>query len=370
VEITAAVARGPEQEFTLEQLTLEDPKPGEVLVKIDSVGLCHTDLVAKAGHMFIEMPAVFGHEGAGTVAATGDGVTTLSPGDKVVLTFHSCASCAPCTDGFPSYCEQFIPLNYAGVRASDGTSPIRAADGPISGLFFGQSSFATYAIAHERNAIKLPADAPLDLVGPLGCGVQTGAGAVMNTLAAKAGSSLLVLGGGSVGLSGVLGGVVQGCSTIIVVEPHRARRDLAVELGATHTIDPTASDEPLGDQVRAILPGGVNNIFDTTGIPGVIEAAIAGAAQHAAVALVGVPSDPAHGLTLNLMQAMVLGLRVSAVIEGDSDPDEFIPRLAQLHADGKFPFDKMITKYPLEKINDAIAAQHAGNVVKVVLVND
>jgi aryl-alcohol dehydrogenase len=370
VEITAAVARGAETEFTLEKLTLEGPRAGEVLVKIHSVGLCHSDLVAKAGFMFIEMPAVLGHEGAGTVVEVGDGVTKVTPGDKVALTFNSCGDCPTCADGFPSYCHQFVPLNYSGVRVADGKSPLSSSEGPVSALFFGQSSFASHSIANQRNVVKLPDDAPLDLVGPLGCGVQTGAGAIMNTLAAKQGSSLLVLGGGSVGLSGVLGGVAQGCTTIIVVEPHESRRGLAMELGATHTIDPTASDEALGDQVRAILPGGVDNIFDTTGIPAVIEASISGAAPHASLALVGVPSSPEQGINLNLMQSMVLGLTVHSVIEGDSNPDEFIPRLAQLHAEGRFPFDKMITKYPFAAINEAIEEQHHGKVVKVVLVNE
>jgi aryl-alcohol dehydrogenase len=370
VEITAAVARGPEAEFTLEKLTLDGPRAGEVLVKIHSVGLCHTDLVAKAGIIPIALPAIFGHEGAGTVVEVGEGVTKVAPGDKVSLTFNSCGECPTCTSGAQAYCHQFAPLNYAGVRLSDGASPVSSSDGPVSAVFFGQSSFASHSIASVRNVIKLPDDAPLDLAGPLGCGVQTGAGSVMNTLAAKQGSSLLVLGGGSVGLSAVLGGVVQGCSTIIVVEPHQSRRDLAIEMGATQTIDPTASDTPLGDQVRAILPIGVDNIFDTTGIPAVIEAAILGAAPHASLGLVGVPSNPEHGINLNLIQAMTIGLRVHAIIEGDSVPDEFIPRMARLYSQGKFPFDKMITKFPLNQINEAIEAQHQGKAVKVVLVNE
>jgi aryl-alcohol dehydrogenase len=370
VEITAAVARGPETEFTLEKLTLDGPRAGEVLVKIHSVGLCHTDLVAKAGVIPVPQPAIYGHEGAGTVVEVGEGVTKVAPGDKVSLTFNTCGECPNCTGGAPSYCYQFSPLNYAGVRLSDGVSPVSSPDGPVSAVFFGQSSFASHSIATERNVVKLPDSAPLDLVGPLGCGVQTGAGAVINTMAAKEGSALLVLGGGSVGLSAVLGGVVQGCSTIIVVEPHQSRRDLAVELGATHTIDPTASDEPLGEQVRAIVPDGVQSIFDTTGIPAVIEAAILAGAPHAALGLVGVPNNPEHGINLNLIQSMMIGLRVYAIIEGDSVPDEFIPRMVELYTAGKFPFDQMITKFPFDQINEAIEAQHQGKAVKVVLVNE
>jgi aryl-alcohol dehydrogenase len=365
VEITAAVAHRPHADFTVDTLQLDGPRAGEVLVRISAVGLCHTDLAAREGVVPISMPAVLGHEGAGTVVEVGEGVTKVTPGDKVALTFNSCGQCFNCEHGAPAYCYQFVPLNYAGVRLSDGVSPISSADGPVNACFFGQSSFASHAIGNARNVVKLPADAPLDLVGPLGCGIQTGAGAVMNSLAAPAGSALLITGGGSVGLAGVLGGVVQGCETIIVAEPHESRRNLAKELGATHVVDPAAGD--LAEQVRAIVPDGVHNVFDTTGIPSVIEGSLGSMAPHAGLGLVGVPTDPAASMDLSLMQTLILGLRIYGIIEGDAFPDEFIPRLAQLHAEGRFRFDRMITKFPFEQINEAVEAQHKGEVVKVVL---
>jgi len=190
----------------------------------------------------------------------------------------------------------------------------------------------------------------------------------MNSMAAHPGSSLLVIGAGSVGLAGVLGGVVQGCETIIAAEPHANRRELAMELGATHAIDPAAGE--LSAQIRAILPTGVQYVFDTSGIPSVITASLAAMAPHASLGLVGVPADPAASISLNLIQAMSIGLKLYGIIEGDAVPDEFIPRLVQLHRDGRFPFDKMITKYPFDQINKAIEAQHRGEVVKVVLVHD
>jgi len=367
VEITAAVAHKPMADFTLETLTLDAPRPGEVLVKVAAVGLCHTDLAARAGMVPIPMPAVLGHEGAGTVVEVGEGVTKVAPGDKVALTFTSCGQCTNCTLGSPAYCYQFLPLNYAGARP-DGSAPLTWADGPVHSVFFGQSSFASHALANERNVVKLPEDAPLELVGPLGCGIQTGAGAVMNSMAAHPGSSLLVMGGGSVGLAGVLGGVVQGCETIIVLEPHQSRRALALELGATHALDP--ADGELAEQVRAILPFGVQYVFDTTGIPSVISASLGAMAPHASLGLVGVPTDPTASIELNLMQAMIIGIKLYGIIEGGAVPDEFIPRLAALHAQGRFPFDKMITKFPFAQINQAIEAGHQGEVVKVVLVHD
>ena len=367
MEITAAVAHKPMADFTLETLHLDAPRPGEVLVKVAAVGLCHTDLAARAGMVPIPMPAVLGHEGAGTVVEVGEGVTKVAPGDKVALTFTSCGQCTNCTLGSPAYCYQFLPLNYAGARP-DGSAPLTWADGPVHSVFFGQSSFASHALANERNVVKLPEDAPLELVGPLGCGIQTGAGAVMNSMAAHPGSSLLVMGGGSVGLAGVLGGVVQGCETIIVLEPHQRRRALALELGATHALDP--ADGELAEQVRAILPFGVQYVFDTTGIPSVISASLGAMAPHASLGLVGVPTDPTASIELNLMQAMIIGIKLYGIIEGGAVPDEFIPRLVALHAQGRFPFDKMITKFPFAQINQAIEAGHQGEVVKVVLVHD
>jgi aryl-alcohol dehydrogenase len=367
VKITAAVARKPMAEFTLETLNLDAPQPGEVLVKVAAVGLCHTDLAAREGVVPIPLPAVLGHEGAGTVMQVGDGVTKVAPGDKVALSFNSCGQCGNCQLGSPAYCYQFIPLNYAGVRP-DGSSPISSAEGPINSVFFGQSSFASHALANERNVVKLPDDAPLELVGPLGCGIQTGAGAVMNSMAAHPGSSLLVMGAGSVGLAGVMGGVVQGCETIIVLEPHESRRKLALELGATHVLDPI--DGELAEQVRAILPMGVQYVFDTTGIPSVITASLGAMAPHASLGLVGVPADPAASINLSLMQAMIIGIKLYGIIEGDAVPDEFIPRLVRLHGEGRFPFDKTITLYPFAQINEAIEAQHRGEVVKAVLVHD
>ncbi len=367
MEITAAVARKPNAEFTIETLNLDGPRAGEVLVEIKSVGICHTDLAAREGQIPFQLPAVLGHEGAGTVLEVGEGVTKVKAGDKVGLTFNYCGQCRNCAKGDMAYCHQFMPLNYAGVRLTDGVSPCSSAEGAVSSLFFGQSSFASHALATQYNVVKLPDDADLELVGPLGCGVQTGAGSVMNSMGADEGSTLLVLGGGSVGLSAVLGGVVQSCANIIVVEPHVSRRKLALEMGATHALDP--ADGALADQVKAVSELGADFIFDTTGIPAVIESTFTAMAPHASLGLVGVPADPTASVNVSLFGALVAGVKVYGIIEGDAVPDEFIPRLVQLHAEGRFPFDKMITKFPFSQVNEAIEAQHKGDVVKAVLVH-
>jgi aryl-alcohol dehydrogenase len=278
MQITAAVARTPHGDFTVEAADIDAPRADEVLVRINGVGLCHTDLIARDGFIPIALPAVLGHEGAGIVEAVGSSVTKVAPGDRVVLSFSSCGHCARCDDHLPSYCREFPSLNYAGARA-DGTSGISIAGTPASANFFGQSSFASHALTFERNVVRIDdADAPLEILGPLGCGFQTGAGGIMRSLACPAGSTLAIFGGGPVGLTAVMGAVVQGCLTIILVEPIAARRDLARDLGATHVIDPADGDVTAA--IRAIVPDGVDFAFESSGREAVVEAALAALASH------------------------------------------------------------------------------------------
>jgi aryl-alcohol dehydrogenase len=354
--------------FTIEQIQLDAPRADEVLVRIVGVGLCHTDLVGVAGAFPMSMPAVFGHEGAGIVEQVGSSVSKVKPGDRVAITFRSCGRCNNCTAHHPAYCYTMPALNYTGAR-TDNTKTLSDTRGPISGSFFGQSSFATHALAYERNLVKVPDGVPLQIKGTLGCGVQTGAGAVMRAMACRKGSSLLVLGGGAVGLSAVLGGVVQACATIIVVEPHAARRELALSLGATHVIDPLGAD--LVAAVRAIAPDGVDYAFDTTAIPQVVEAATQCLAPHATFGFVGVPNAADLGMRLpaTMLDVISRGYTYKGIIEGDSEPDEFIPQLIDLYRAGRFPFDRLIKTYPLTAINEAVSDQHRGTCVKAVLLS-
>jgi aryl-alcohol dehydrogenase len=257
--------------------------------------------------------------------------------------------------------------NFAGARL-DGSSAISADDAPIASNFFGQSSFATHAIAHRRNVVKLPDDAPVELAGPLGCGIQTGAGAVLNSLDIEPGASLVVAGGGSVGLSSVLAAVVREVGTIIVIEPNDVRRQLALDLGATHAIDPAAG--PLADQVRAIASDGVDYAIDTTAIITVLEQLVASLAVRGTLGLVGVPADLSATLPIAVFQTQLFGITVRGIVEGDADPQTFIPYLLDLHRQGRFPFDKLITTFPFSQINEAVRAQLDGAAIKVVLLNE
>ena len=207
---------------------------------------------------------------------------------------------------------------------------------------------------------------PLEIMGPLGCGLQTGAGGVMRSLACPKGSSIAIFGGGPVGLAGVMGATLQQCATIILIEPVAARRTLALELGATDVIDPGEVDPSAG--IRAICPDGVDFAFDTSGLEHVIETALASLAGHGTLGLVGVPPRTDSSISLNIAAFLTNGHRIVGIIEGDSDQDSFIPELIAHFRAGRFPFDKMITRFPLDQINEAIAAQHRGECIKVVLI--
>ncbi|PYE12328.1 aryl-alcohol dehydrogenase [Williamsia limnetica] len=365
MKATAALLTEIGSDFTFADIDIEVPRAGEVAVQIAAAGLCHTDLAARDGVLPIGFPGVVGHEGAGTVLAVGEGVTKVAVGDRVCLTFNSCGTCVTCRNGRQSYCENFNERNYGGVR-EDGSSPLTQNGEPVSGMFFGQSSFATIALANERNVVKIIADVPFEMLAPLGCGVQTGVGAVTRSLKAAKGSAIAITGAGSVGLSAVVGAVLQECATIIVIEPNGQRRALALELGATHAVDPAAGDTTA--HIREIVARGVDYVVDTTGIPAVVESLIAATAVCGTVGLIGVPSDPAGTIGLNIIAALTIGLTVKGIIEGDSVPDEFIPELVDLYQAGRLPLDKLVTTFPRADINAAVKAQHAGDVVKPVLV--
>lgn len=367
MDITAAVVREGKGPFTIEKLELQAPRAGELIVEIKGVGLCHTDLTARDQVLPAPLPAVFGHEGSGIVQAIGEGVTKVKVGDKVAVGFATCGECGTCKDEDSAYCHNFAPLNYGGVQG-DGTTTLTQDGNVVHGSFFGQSSFASYALTTERNVVPVGDDVPLEILGPLGCGIMTGAGAVTNSLKVTKGSTLLILGGGPVGLAAAMGGAIQEAEHIIVSEPVAARRDLAIELGATHAVDPTTGD--LGELVRAIAPAGANFIVDTTGIPDVIAGSVAAAAFHATYGILAVPPALDIMTPIPYLPLLALGLSVRGIQEGDAEPDVYIPQMLEWHKAGKFPFDKLITTFPLSQINEAVDAQHRGEAVKVVLVPD
>jgi len=364
MKVTAAVVDSVGSAFRLAEVALADPEPDEVLIRVAGAGLCHTDLAVRDGTIPSVFPIVLGHEGSGVVVAVGRDVTKVEPGDAVVLTFRSCGNCVGCAGAHPAYCQDFSALNFAGPRSSDQPW-LSEAERPLAGGFFGQSSFASHAIAFERNVVKIAPGPDLLMLGPLGCGVQTGAGAVMNSLDLQPGASLLVLGGGSVGLSAVLAAVARGAGDILVSEPYLSRRELALALGATAALDPSA--DALDHAVRALLPKGVDNVLDTTGSTPLVESAIGCLARRGKLGYLGVPRDRNARFAVPMVPTMSAGISLHGIVAGDSDPDTFIPYLVELFRTGRFPLDKLVSVMPLADINAASDAQLAGQVVKVVL---
>lgn len=366
MDVKAAVISAPGADFVIETLTIGEPQADEVLVEIAGVGLCHTDLVFRDGFAPVPMPMVFGHEGAGVVRAVGAAVTSVAPGDAVIVGFSSCGHCARCDENLPSYCRSFRALNYAGARP-DGSTALARDGTSVASHFFGQSSFASFAVTPGRNVVKVdPAGLDLATLGPLACGLQTGAGAVMRSFDCGAGSSIAIFGAGPVGLAGVMAAKVRDCAHIIVVEPMASRRALALELGATNAIDPGAGD--VAAAIRALWPDGVDFALETSGRDSAIAAGLAILGSRGMLGLVGVPPSATDMMSVNIAGMITFGHRVIGIIEGDSDQQGFIPELIALHRAGRFPFDRLISTFPLDAINEAIAAQHRGECVKAVLI--
>ena len=365
MKVRAAVAYEGRNRFAIKDLDLSEPGPNDILVRIAGVGLCHTDVKALEGGMDVPKPVVLGHEGAGIVERVGERVTKVKPGDHVVLTYDSCGACRGCIGGDPAYCEQTGALNFRDARENE-PGFFRKGNDRIHGHFFGQSSFANYAIARQRNTIPVRKDAPLEILGMLGCSVQTGAGAVMNSLGAKAGESIAIFGVGPVGLSAVMAAVVCGCSEIVAVDVLESRLVMAKQLGATLCVLAGPSRKT-AEEVRRLVPGGVNCAFDTTGRADSYQQALASLATKGRFGFVTMPSG---AFEPNLAAMMLGGLSIRGIVQGDSVQDTFIPRLIDLHMSGRFPFDKLVTKYPLEKINQAVEDQASGKVVKPVFTFD
>jgi aryl-alcohol dehydrogenase len=361
MQITAAVLRDRAGAFALETVEQREPEHGEVRVRIAGAGICHTDELPRTDALPIPLPVIAGHEGSGVVEAVGPG-TSLAVGDHVVLSFDSCRTCDNCVDGHPSYCATFFERNLFGTGLVETGHDVRDAGGePVAARWFGQSSFASHALVAERNAVKVDADLPIELLGPLGCGVQTGAASILEALRVRAGSSVIVSGVGAVGLSAVMAARVAGAATIVAVDINPARLELATELGATATVDGRTDD-----LTAALLAatGGAQYGLDTTGLPPVATAVLRALRPTGTLGLVGVQQGP---ISLEPMDLSV-GRNVMGILEGDAVPQTFLPRLISLWREGRFPFDRLVRTYPLAEINEAERAALAGEVVKPVLV--
>jgi aryl-alcohol dehydrogenase len=363
MDIKAAVVYETGGEFSLEQLELSDPRDDEVVVRIVGAGICGTDLGAVHGHLPIPPPpSVFGHEGAGIVEKVGARVTKVKPGDHVVLAWDYCGECTACKSGAELYCLKFFLHNFHGARPDDSPT-LRKGDQVIHGCFFCQSSFADFALANERNVVKVEDDVPLEVLAPMGCGIMTGAGAVMNALRPRPGASIAVFGTGTVGISAVMAALVVGCTTIIAVDVNPDRLKMARESGATHTLN--AGEVDPVEAIRDITGGGAEFTLECVGNPQVLRQAVDVLPRLGVCGLLGVV-PPGTEVSLD-MDLIMNGRTVKGILGGDAVADLFIPKLVELYKQGRFPIDRMITYYPFDDINQAMKDMAEGRVVKPVL---
>lgn len=359
MKIQAAVTHAKGEDFSLEEVSLSGLQADEVLIKVVASGVCHTDAVGRDLGVS-PYPIVLGHEGAGIVEKVGDNVTRLEPGDHVVMSFAHCGQCENCLTGYPTVCSNFNELNFGG-RMDDHTCRLHQNGADIH-TFFGQSSFGSHAIAHERNVVKVDKDVDLALLGPLGCGIQTGAGTVLNRLKPKFGTSIAVYGCGAVGLSAIMAAKIAGCPQIYAVDVHDNRLELARELGATHAFNGKNVD--VVKAIKEASAGGTHYAVETTGVPPVVRQALQALRPLGECAIVGVTPEMSIDVHNDLMAE---GKSMIGVIEGDSVPRVFIPQLIEYFKAGRFPFDKLIKFYAFEEISQAFKDSESGITVKPIL---
>ncbi|MER5987230.1 NAD(P)-dependent alcohol dehydrogenase [Streptomyces sp. NPDC001787] len=365
----AAVAVPGQDGYEIREIVVDGPQAGEVLVRMVASGLCHTDASVKEfwGAAPGARPIVLGHEGAGVVERVGSAVTRVKPGDRVLLTFNSCGACVNCLAGHPAYCHRFgeLNMNPAGAVRADGTSGLATTEGePLAGAFFGQSSLGGYALAQERNVVVVEVDSDDELaaLAPLGCGIQTGAGAVLNELRPGPGSTVAVFGSGAVGLAALMAAVLTPAARVVAIDIVPSRLELARELGATHTIDSAGTDVVAA--LRAISPGGVQVAVETTGVPAVQARAVEALAPRGTLGLIGARIGADFTAPV---QTLLEGRRVHGIVEGDSDITGFIPALVAYVRAGRMPLEKLVKEYRLEDIDQAAADSRDGSTVKPVL---
>jgi S-(hydroxymethyl)glutathione dehydrogenase/alcohol dehydrogenase len=355
----AAVLYEAKKPLVVEDVEIEEPKTGEVLVKVAAAGVCHSDLHFMEGSWPFRLPAILGHEGAGVVERVGEGVTLVQPGDHVILTWVApCGQCRNCVRGKPYLCN-----SNPAASMKDGTTRLKKGDQSIF-HFLGVSSFAQHLIAHETAMVKVREDAPLEKVALIGCGVMTGVGAVVNTAKVEMGSSVAVFGCGGVGLNVIQGANLAGATTIIAVDKFDNKLELARKLGATHVVN--ASNEDPVKKVREITGAGADYTFEVIGIPEVVAQAFDAAGPGGTAVMVGMPPIGAP-VTVNSL-GLFQGKTLQGAYYGSARVRVDMPVLVDLYMAGKLKLDELITRsYPLDGINDAFDAMKKGEVARSII---
>ncbi len=361
--LRAAVFTGPDQPLELQQLELEAPHAGEVAVRVEASGLCHSDLHVMMGEWLEPPPMVLGHEGCGVVESVGGGVDHVAPGDRVVLSwFASCGSCARCREQRPWICTRSRANE---SLMADGGTRLRACDGTAVRAYLAVGSLAERAVVPSSGVVKVPQTLPPEVGALIGCAVATGVGAVMNTAAVRAGQSVVVVGCGGVGLSVVMGAVLAGASVVVAVDTQDAKLQLATELGASHAVRAGSGAD---DRIAAILPDGPDHVFEAIGLVSTIEWAIGLLPPGGTATLVGMtPQD--QRIAIDPLEFAIGGRTLLGCTYGSCRPERDFPRLAELQLAGRLPIDRLVSeRIALDDVNRAFDQMRAGDGARRVVV--
>jgi aryl-alcohol dehydrogenase len=363
-KIRAAVVREKGGRLQIEDVTLGALERDEVLVRVVATGVCHTDLVVRDQLFASPLPAILGHEGGGVVEAVGEGVDAVAPGDHVIMSYMYCGECYLCESGHPAHCQHVGPINFGGGRLDGSTSATGSHGEVVHDHFFGQSSFAEYSVANVNNVVKVPKDLPLEILAPLGCGLQTGAGAVLNALKVRPGSAFAAFGAGAVGLAAVMAARIAGATKIIAVDINPERLALALDLGATHIVN-AADCDPVA-RIMEITQKGADFALECSGIGRVLRQAIDCLGFFGTCGIVGA-TPMGTEVAVDVNGIMIPAKRIMGIVQGDVIAQTFIPTLIEFYRQGRFPFDRLIRHYAFEDINQAIEDSETGKTIKPVL---
>ncbi|KAF9883041.1 hypothetical protein FE257_004295 [Aspergillus nanangensis] len=366
IETEALVAPRLREPLEFQTILQEQPRDYEAIVEIHAVGICHAEVSCMEGKIPVHFPCILGHEGAGVIVKAGNLVESVKVGDHVVLSYSFCGSCKMCIGGSPAYCIHNTSLYFGGTRL-DGSHSASSPDGkPIFSSFFGQSSFARAALVHESCLVKVEKDIPLELLAPLGCGIQTGAGAIINTLDVQKGDSVVIFGVGAVGMASIMGARIQQAAIIIAVDIVHGRLELARDLGATDIIQgPTNA---LVATVREICDGGgAAYAIDTTGRIEIIEQMLDCLQVKGTALSIGSPARESR-VPVNVFSHIVHGRRYIGCNQGDSVAKKMIPYLVQQYKNGTLPIDKIVEKYDINDFQRAMDDMKSGKTIKPVLM--
>ena len=363
--VVGTVAEGPR----LEEIEVDGPRAGEVLVRVAASGICGSDLHVVHGRSVIDaFPMVLGHEGAGVVEAIGDGVVSVGVGDHVVLALYGpCGECGQCRTGRFVLCDGVARVSAIGGRMADGSTRMRSLDGATLYPMVGVGSLAELAVLRSDQVVKVDPTIPLDVICLAGCGVTTGLGSVFNVADVRPGESVAVIGCGGVGLNVVQGARIAGATTIVAVDTNPRKLDLARRLGATHALDP--SEAGVVQAVRGVVTGGVDAAFEVVGVPQLVADAFAATRPGGRCVMVGSPPAgqpiPIDG------RALFSERRLLGTTGGSNVPARDIPRIAALYQDGRLDLDTLVSaRRPLHDFAESIAETERGDVARSVVVID